>query len=47
MKAVLSTPHPNGKHAQWWSKVYSSGIKEVDIVYQPGRENVNADALSR
>ena len=37
----------NGKHARWWLKVFQSGIKDVQIVYRPGRENIRADALSR
>lgn len=44
VKAVLGTPQPNGKHTRWWSKVFGSGIKEVEIVYRPGKENANADA---
>ena len=47
VKAVLGAPQPNGKHAQWWSKVFGSGIKAVEIVYCYGKENTNADALSR
>ena len=47
MKAVLETPNPTGKHARWWSKVYGCGVREVRIVYRAGKENKNADALSR
>ena len=47
VKAVLGTPNPSGKHARWWNKVYGCGAKSVDIIYRPGRENGNADALSR
>lgn len=47
VKAVLGTPSPSGKHARWWTKVFGSGVKEVDIVYRSGKENLNADALSR
>ena len=47
VKAVLSTPNPSAKHARWWNKVYACGAKSVDIVYRPGKENCNADALSR
>ena len=47
VKAVLGAPQPNGKHARWWSKVFGSGIKAVEIVYHSGKENANADALSR
>ena len=47
VKAILQTPSPTGKHARWWSKVFSCGVAEVEIVYRPGKENVKADALSR
>ena len=45
VKAVLGAPQANGKHAQWWSKVFGSRIKSVEIVYRSGKENTNA--LSR
>jgi len=47
VKAVLSTPSPNGKHAHWWIKIYSSGVRVVIITYRAGKENLNADVLSR
>ena len=47
VKAVLLAPNPSGKHARWWTRVYGSGIQEVDIVYRPGKRSANADALSR
>jgi len=47
VKAVLETPSPSGKHARWWTKVFGSGVKKLDIVYRAGKENGNADALSR
>ena len=47
VKAVLETPSPSGKHARWWTKVYGSGAKSVEIRYRPGRQNSSADALSR
>ena len=47
VKAILETPSPSGKHARWWSKVYGSGVKSLHIVYRAGRDNANADALSR
>ncbi len=47
VKAVLKAPNPSGKHARWWTRVYGSGIQEVDIVYRPGKQCANADALSR
>ena len=40
IKAVLKTSTPSGK-------VYGSGVREVNIVYRPGKVNVGADALSR
>ena len=46
VKAVLGNPNASGKHAHWWSKVFGSGIRRVDIIYRPGKENVNADVLS-
>ena len=47
VKAVLSTSSANGKHARWWSKVFGTGVKSVSIVYRSGKENANADTLSR
>ena len=46
VRAVLETPHPSGKHARWWSKVYESGIRNIHIIHKSGRSNTNADALS-
>ena len=46
VKAVLGAPQPNGKHARWWSKVFGSIIKAVEIMYRSGKGNTNADALS-
>ena len=45
VKAVLETPNPTGKHARWWTRIYGLGLKKLNILYRPGRENV--DALSR
>ena len=47
VKAVLETPNPSAKHARWWNKVYCSGVRNIQILYRPGKENMNADALSR
>ena len=47
VKAILQTPSPNGKHTEWWTKIFSSGVGKVDIVYRPGKDNGGADALSR
>jgi len=47
VNAVLDTTSPSGRHACWWTRVFSRGVKEVTIVYCPGKDNVLADALSR
>ena len=47
VKAIFNSPNPSGKHARWWTKVYGSGISDVQIIYRPGRSNANADVLSR
>ena len=47
VRAVLETPSASGKHARWCSKLFSSGLRSIKIVYRPGKENTNADALSR
>ena len=47
VKAVLGAPNLTGQHARWWSKVYGSGIRHINIVHRPGKENQPADALSR
>ena len=38
-----------GTQSIWevWTRVYGSGIQEVDIVYRPGKQSANTDALSR
>ena len=46
VKSVLLNPHATGKHARWWSRVFNSGTKEIEIIYRPGKENACADALS-
>ena len=47
VKAVLEAENPTAKHAHWWMRVYGRGIKNVKILYRAGKENSNADALSR
>lgn len=47
VRAVLENPNSSGRHARWWTRVYGSGIRNITIVYRPGKANSNADALSR
>lgn len=47
VKAILGVTNLSGKHARWWTKVYANGLRSIDIVYRSGKENDNADALSR
>ena len=47
VKAVLESPNRTAKHARWWTRVYGCGVKDVRIRYRAGKENKNADALSR
>ena len=44
MKSLLATPHPSGKLARW-----GLALQELDLTIQhrSGKENRNADALSR
>ncbi len=47
VKAILNAPSPSGKHARWWTKVYGAGVRNLKILHKPGKNNGNADALSR
>ena len=44
LKSLLNTPQPSGKLARW-----GMALQELDleIRYRPGKQNANADALSR
>ena len=44
MKYRLNTPHPSGKLARWGLALQEL---DLDIQYRPGKENTNADVLSR
>ena len=44
---LLGESTPPGKHARWWSRIFSRGIQKVSIVYCAGKDNANSDALSR
>lgn len=47
---VLETPNPSAKHACWWTKVYALAAEYAilkSFTACPGKENVNADALSQ
>ena len=46
MKAIIGAPNLTGKLARWWSKVYGSGIKQVNIIHRSGKKNRHADRLS-
>ena len=39
VKAILGAPNLTEKHAGWWSKVYGSGITQVNIVHRSGKKN--------
>jgi len=47
VKAILGTPNLSGQHARWWTKLYGSGIKRLEMIHQAGTHNQHADALSR
>ena len=47
VKAILGAPNLTGKHARWWTKVYGSGIKQIDIIHRSGKNNLHVDCLSR
>ena len=47
VKAVLETASPSGRHAHWWTPVFSNGIKQVTILHRAGQDNEAADALSQ
>jgi len=44
--AVLEDPSKNGKHAQRWNQMNSSGLLSVQIIHHGGRESLHADAVS-
>ena len=44
MKSLLNTPHPSGKLARWGLALQEL---DLDIQYRSGKENKNADVLSR
>lgn len=43
----MNSPHPTGKHARWWTKVYSLGVQTLEILHRSGKSNCNTDALSQ
>ena len=47
VKTVLGAQSLSGKHGRLWLKVFSSGVKDVQIVFRPGRDNDRSDALSQ
>ena len=46
-KSILNSPHPTGKHARWWTKVYGLGVQTLEILHRLGKINCNTDALSQ
>jgi hypothetical protein len=47
VKSLLTAPSPSEKHARWWLQVFGSGVRSINIVYRPGKQNSRADALSQ
>ena len=47
VKSVLEAFNPTEKHTPWLAKVQGRSLTFFRIVYQAGRENVSAVALSR
>ena len=43
VKAVLETTNQSAKHACWWT----IRVSNIHTFYHPGKENMNADALSQ
>ena len=46
VKSVLLNTNISGKHARWWTKVFESGLREVEIVHRAGKLSSNVYALS-
>ena len=44
LKSLLNTPHPYGRLARWGLALQEM---DLDIQYRPGKQNTNADTLSR
>ncbi|XP_065908993.1 uncharacterized protein [Dysidea avara] len=39
VRAILGAPNLTGRHARWWSKVYGSGIKHIDIIHRSDKDS--------
>ena len=44
LRSLLNTPHPSGKLARWRPAIQAL---DLQIHYWPGKQNANADALSK
>jgi len=41
------SPNISGKHTTWWTKVFGSGLQDVQIFHRAGKLSSHVDALSR
>jgi len=46
VKAILGALNLIGRHARWWSKVYGSGIRHLEII-RLDKNSLNIDCLSQ
>ena len=44
--AVQVVLNGSEKYATWWSKLYGSGVSEMNVIYYSGKDNSNSDVLS-
>ena len=46
VRVMLQTLSANSKHAMWWSKIFGSALKSIQIKFRPGKGNCITDSLS-